>query len=422
MRVMKRHIPLKIFLAVLGVLLLAVLFFVGRAMIHKSEPESYGSYIWAEKKESFSLDLFRAQDLRIGQNEENLRVMQIADPQLKFGFMTHDTKTIDLISRAIDKEKPHICVVTGDLTMSLFTYDAYKYFANFMEEKKQYWTLTFGNHDLEFDCSAYTIANLLKDYEYCLFDLGPSDVKGKSNFLINVYRGEDTVPAYSLIMLDSGMYPEGGGGLLWIYDSFDQTQLDFYRWTVEGLKKENGGVVIKSSLFFHIPIQEYAMMYYAKYGSDTLNTEQLLPVREVEGTVCEDEKDPLECVDEGYTVGIYYQGENTGLYALAAELGSTTAMFAGHDHANTLRGYYGDIYLAYGICTGYHTYPLFEKSNFLTDLLGLSSDIYFNQELWKDEDGKPYEKGVAVIDICIDKESGSYGNLIVEFKCESDLK
>ena len=421
MRVMKKHVPLKIFLSILGILLLVVLFFVGRAMIHQREPESYGSYVFEDRKSSFSLDLFASQNLYIESDAETLRVMQIADPQIKFGFMTHDTKTMDLLSRAIEAQKPHICVVTGDLTMSLFTYDAYKFFADFMEERKQYWTLTFGNHDLEFDCSAYTLAKLLSDYEYCLFDVGPSDVKGKSNFLVNVYRGEETVPSYSLIMLDSGMYPEGGGGLSWIYDSFDQSQLDFYEWAVRGLKEVNDGVIIKSSLFFHIPIQEHAKMYYASKG-ECIGDDVYLPVREVAGTVCENDKDPNECVDEGYTVGIYYQGENTGLYDLAASLGSTTSMFVGHDHANTLRGYYGDIYLGYGLCAGYHTYPLFEKSNFLTDLLGVSDDIYFNQQMWKDEKGVPYEKGVSMIEISIDKDSDDYGSLTVEFKFESDLK
>ncbi len=418
MRVMKRHTGLKIFLSILALLLVFVGVCAVRWIIHKQSPETYGSYTL--EGQEFDLSLFEEQNLYIEEDATSLRVMQIADPQIKFGFMTHDTKTMDLLDRAIKSEKPHICVVTGDLTMSLFTYDAYKYFADFMEEREQYWTLTYGNHDLEFDCSGYTLYNLLKDYKYCLFDKGPTDVKGESNFLVNVYREGEEVPLYSLIMLDSGMYPENGGGLSWIYDSFDRSQLDFYRWAVEGLKSANGNVTVKSSLFFHIPIQEYAMMYYKKNGSENIDTDALLPVHDVSGTVCENDKDPEECIDEGYLVGIYYQGENTGLYALAKELGSTGAMFAGHDHANTLRGYYGDIYLAYGRCAGYHTYPLFEKSNFLTDLLGVSEDVYFNQQMWVDENGVPYEKGVTMIEIDLTAEN--YGQLTVTDKAGSEFR
>ena len=419
MRVMKRHIPLKIFLCVLSLFLLVAAFFIVRGVIHQREPEAYGSYEMGAQE--FDLSLFEGENLYIG-TDEKLRIMQISDPQMKFGFMTRDTKTIDLIGRAIDAQNPHLCVVTGDLTLSVFTYDAYKYFADFMEEKQQYWTLVFGNHDLEFDCSAYTIAELLSGYEYCLFDVGPSDVKGHSNFLVNVYRGEEIVPSYSLIMMDSGSSAEGAGGLSFVYDSFDQSQLDFYKWAVNGLKSVNDGVIVKSSLFFHIPLQEFAMMYYKSNGIDSIGEDIFLPVRELEGTVCEDNKDPEECIDEGYEVGIFYQGENTGLYALADELGSTDAMFVGHDHVNTLRGYYGDIYLAFGLCSGYHTYPFFEKSNFLLELLGLDGQSYFNQELWVDEEGNPYEKGVSMIEIDADPKSESYGALKVEFIFESDLK
>ena len=412
---MKRHTGLKIFGVFLAILLiLAAVYFV-RFFLHRQSPDTIGSYTM--KNQEFDLSLFPS--LTVDADTENLRVMQIADPQFKFGFMTHDKKTIDLIDRAIATQTPDICVITGDLTMSVFTYDAYKYFADFMEERKQYWTLTWGNHDLEFDSSAYTLWNLLKDYEYCLFDVGPSDVKGDSNFIIPVYREGEDIPAYALILMDSGMYPENGGGLSWIYDSFDSTQLDFYSWIMDGLQGINPD--IQTSLYFHIPIKEFADMYYSSLGeASPVDTSTLFPVRDIEGTVCESDKDSEECVDEGYTVGIYYQGENTGLYALVKQYGSTKAMFVGHDHVNTLRGYYGDIYLAYGRNSGYHTYPLFEKANFLTNLLGVSDDSYFNQQMWQDENGIPYEKGVTIIDISLDEET--YGEFAVYDKADSELR
>ena len=415
MRVMRRHTGLKIFLCILFILLILLAVYFIRFAIHKNEPDTYGSYTM--EGQSFDLSLFPS--LTIDKESENLRIMQIADPQIKFGFMTHDKKTMDLIDRAIRTQNPHICVVTGDLTMSLFTYDAYKYFADFMEEREQYWTLTWGNHDLEFDSSAYTLWNLLKDYKYCLFDVGPSDVKGASNFIVPVCREGEEVPEYALILLDSGMYPEDGVGLSWIYDHFDASQLGFYKWALEGLQSLNPD--ISTSLFFHIPTQEYASMYYANLGENSpVDITSLLPVRDVSGTVCESDKDPEECIDEGYTIGIYYQGENTGLYDLVKQYGSTTAMFVGHDHANTLRGFYGDIYLCYGRCAGYHTYPLFEKANWLTDLLGVSDDAYFNQEMWKDENGTPYEKGVTILDVSL--ADATYGEFTVYDKADSELK
>ena len=415
MRLIRRHTGRKVFFAILACLLILVLVYLVRFVIHKQSPDFIGSYEFYGQ--DFDLSLFPS--LTIDADSENLRVMQIADPQLKFGFMSHDKKTIDLIDRAIQTQNPDICVITGDLTMSIFTYDAYKYFADFMEEREQYWTLTWGNHDLEFDSSAYTLWNMLKNYQYCLFDVGPSDVKGDSNFIIPVYREGENIPAYALLLMDSGMYPEGGSGLSWIYDSFDETQLNFYTWAIEGLQNLNPS--IQTSLYFHIPIKEYADMYYASLGENSpINTENLLPVSGVEGTVCEGDKDPNECVDEGYTIGIYYQGKSTGLYELVLKYGSTKAMFVGHDHANTFRGRYGDIYLTYGRCSGYHTYPLFVKENFITRLLGVSDDVYFNQQMWTDENGIPYEKGVTILDISLSEQT--YGEFVVYDKTNSEMK
>lgn len=408
---MKRLFKILCILLALVILLAAAFFFV-RALMHQGGPEAFGPYEFDTEAE-FDLSLFSETNLYLPEGKQGLRVMQLADPQIKFGFMTHDKKTMDLIDRAIHHDDPDICVVTGDLTLSRFTYDAYRYFADFMEEREQYWTLTFGNHDADFDCSKYTLATLLSEYEYCLFSPGPSNIKGASNFPINVYLGESDTPAYSLIMMDSNMYPNGEKGDLatWSYDWIGEDQIEWYRWLVSGLQSVNP--TIQSTLFCHIPTQEMAEMYYANELAEGreipegIDTSVFHEISDVHGTVCEEDKTPDILVDEGYEVGILYQGKNTGLYDAVRELGSTRAMFFGHDHVNTLRGYYGGIYLGYGLCCGYHTYPYFESANFITDLLGLSDKSLYNADKWVDENGSKMEKGVTVIDISLN--SDSYG-------------
>ena len=403
MKAIRRRIGLKIFLSLLLALFLAAAFFFVRALIHRGGPESFGDYTFSADM-PFSLDYFKSESLYLPEGTEDLSVMQIADPQIKLGFMTHDKKTMDLLDRAIAEEQPDICVVTGDLTLSVFTYDAYRYFAEFMEEREQYWTLTFGNHDAEFDCSKYTLATLLDEYEYCLFSAGPENVKGASNFLVNVFVGDKTEPDYSLVMLDSGMYPEDAPGG-WVYDWLGEDQVAWYRWAIEGLQALNPE--IKTSLFMHIPTVEFAEMYYASclQNGDTLperiDASTLLDVTDVYGIVGEEPKDAGEQIDEGYDVGIFYQGKNTGLFDAVRELGSTGGIFVGHDHMNTLRGTYGGIYLSYGLCSGYHTYPYFESPNGITKLLGLSDSAMFNARLWQDKDGSILEKGVTMIDVSL---------------------
>ena len=157
-----KKVTLIVLASVLGVLLLLTAVFGIRWAVHSKTPaEGYGEYLFNGGETQFDLDLFPY--LIIEEDATQLKVMQIADPQLKFGaFPSRDRKTFDLLERAITSQKPHLCVVTGDLALSLFTYDAFKYFAEFMEDMHMPWAFVYGNHDSQFDSSKYTIYNLLK--------------------------------------------------------------------------------------------------------------------------------------------------------------------------------------------------------------------------------------------------------------------
>ena len=150
-------------------------------------------------------------------------------------------------------------------------------------------------------------------------------------------------------------------------------------------------------------------------------------VHNVSGVVRESDKKDNECVygDDGYTVGIYYQGNAEGVtdhpdvFKYIKDLGSTTALFCGHDHVNTLKGYYDGVYLGYGLCCGYHTYPFFDHEFFLTKWLGLSDKVLYNGDLWTDEQGNRLEKGVTVITVDM---SDNYGALAVADNPDSFYK
>ncbi len=430
----KRKKRRKIIWSVVGGILAVVLIFIAVYgicwAVHSKEPsEPYGSYVFDNGKAKFDIDLFPS--LVVDKDADELKIMQIADPQIKFGSFTRDTKTMDLLDRAIKEEKPDICVVTGDLTLSVFSHSAFKYFCNFMEERQQYWTFVYGNHDSQFDCSKYTIYNLLKRYEYCLFDPGPSDVYGESNFLVNIFKGErkEENLIYSLVCLDSGMYPEADNVALtdWVYDWIHQSQMDWYVWAVDGLKNIKSD--IQSSMFFHIPIKEFANMYYLNELANGREipaiVEEKLPqaeIRDVKGVVRESDKKDSEFVwgDDGYTVGIFYQGNAEGVtdhpdvFKYIKDSDCTKALFCGHDHVNNLKGYYDDIYLAYGLCCGYHTYPFFNNPKILT------GKVLYNAKLWTDEEGNQMEKGVTVIEISLGQ--ADYGALNVNDRPNSYYK
>ena len=443
----KSIIGWSIFGGIMGIILIFVGVCAIRWSVHNKTVDVYGEYVFADVKEQFDAanpDKFNSQDflnlfpsVTIDANADELKIMQIADPQIKFGSWTRDTKTMDLLDRAINAEQPDICVVTGDLTLSIFTYDAFKYFADFMEEREQYWAFVYGNHDSQFDCSKYTIYTLLSNYKYCLFNRGPSDIYGESNYLVNVFKGERKAEnlAYSLVMLDSGMYPEAENVALtdWVYDWIHQSQMDWYEWAVAGLQAIKSD--IQSSMFFHIPLKEFADMYYlneqAKGNEIPEQVKNSLPdveISEVKGVVRESDKKDTEFVygDDGYTVGIYYQGNAEGVtdhpdvFEYIKKLDCTKALFCGHDHVNNLKGYYDGIYLGYGLCCGYHTYPFFDSEFFITKWLGLSDKVLYNGDLWTDENGNRMEKGVTVINVAL--ASDNYGSLTVTDTPDSAYK
>lgn len=416
-------------LAILGIILGVILLMVGAfgicwAVHSKTPAEGYGDYAFNNGNTKFDLDLFPS--LVIPASAEQLKIMQIADPQIKFGaFPNRDRKTFDLLEKAIKTEQPDLCVVTGDLTLSLFTYDAFKYFADFMQKMDVKWAFVYGNHDAQFDCSKYTICNLLKQYDNCLFTRGPSDVYGESNYLVNVFKGSKSKEnlAYSLVMLDSGMYPEAGNTSLsdWVYDWIHQDQIDWYNWAMDGLKQINPQ--IQTSMYFHIPLKEFADMYYAnelQKGNQIpadVDAAALKEVQGVTGVVRESDKKQSELIDKGYSVGIFYQGKDPtaashlDLFAAVKNQNCTKAIFCGHDHVNNLKGYYDGVYLGYGLCCGYHTYPFFNKFP--------SDKILYNGSLWVDEDGKLMEKGVTLIQV--DLTAQNYGELTVADKGVSKL-
>ena len=127
-----------------------------------------------------------------------------------------------------------------------------------------------------------------------------------------------------------------------MYDYIHDDQVDWYAGEVERMNSEAGHTV-NSMVFFHIPLQEY--------------------------------KTATELYLDGSDAVKYYFGENPGdhggitnelvccsdfpskLFDTAVELGSTTAMFCGHDHYNNASIEYKGIRLTYGMSIDYLAMP-----------------------------------------------------------------
>ena len=225
-----------------------------------------------------------------------------------------------------------------------------------MEKLGVYWTLGFGNHDTE-AYSYYSREDISKFYEgedmkHCLFQTGDDEVDGYGNQVINIKNSKGII-TQSLYLFDSHSYINGDVlGLRWQYDNIHQSQVDWYKNTVNALNEQNQKKLdelglkeksdIKSAAFFHIPLDEQREAWYEYANNNFEDTENVKLVYGVAG--------------EGNKIVYSGVGEDE-LFETMLELGSTKAVFVGHDHYNNFSIEYKGIRLTYGMSVDYLAYP-----------------------------------------------------------------
>ena len=193
------------------------------------------------------------------------------------------------IEACLEEVKPDLVVLGGDnifglsavaefmdTPISIMTYRA---IAELFEEHKQYWTLTFGNHDSESVLDKIDYLNEVVKYDY--FIGGTEDEKyfsakvfptdtliGNShadyyvgNYSIPVYDETGTQIAYNIFVLDSGSYTLTPPADV-PYLSITREQTDWYLSESEKLEQESGHIV-PAVMFSHIPFAEMEDAYNA---------------------------------------------------------------------------------------------------------------------------------------------------------------
>jgi len=297
--------------------------------------------------------------------DSDLKILQLTDVHIGGGWMSlkKDAMAINAVAAMVTAEKPDLVIVTGDIGYPVpFQAGTFnnkppaKIFAALMEQLGVYWTLGFGNHDTEL----YSFYNREKigalyaggSYPHCLFMTGPEDIDGVGNQIIAV-KNTDGLVTQLLYVFDSHSYTGGDFlGIMWKYDNIHQNQIDWYADTLSVYQQENEAIyadmpagdipTLKSCLFFHIPLTEYKDAWYEYINNGQQDTEN---VHYVYGTAGESKK-------------VVYCGiGNDELFETALALGSTQAMFCGHDHYNNFSVDYKGIRLTYGRSVDYLAYP-----------------------------------------------------------------
>lgn len=252
----------------------------------------------------------------------DFRILHLSDTHIAAkDYQERQFKFLDLTIRDSNCD---MIVVTGDLFTFADKATAIRYF-DFLDSYGKPWTVTFGNHDEQCYFSVDWMTNYLNNYgSNCKFiDLQADDVFGNSNFVINLNKNGKTFE--HLIIMDSNRYHYGFD--YFGYDYFKKDQIEWYKRVLDYSKDKNGEVV-KSLMFYHIPLPEI---------------NDIDPSTYISGELREDPCPPKY---------------NSGFFDVIKSYGSTTGMYFGHDHVNDFVANYQGIDFAYAITSTDRIYAL----------------------------------------------------------------
>ena len=257
---------------------------------------------------------------------DDFKILLLSDIQIG---SRNDLDVLDLIDEVVEKTSPDLIITLGDNTTGFYAQFHAMSLVNHMELYEIPWLVTLGNHDNEGIADRNWHGNLYQNAENSLFEMGPSTIHGVGNFVLNIESND--LPIYSLIMMDSNEKISYEDTI--DYDVIRESQILWYEWLMRELP-EAYGVDISSMLFFHIPIPEYndAKDEFLDYTGTNPN---------IFGEINENISSPPI---------------NSGLFESILDYGSTTHIFVGHDHLNTLSFPYQGVQFSYGLKTGTNTY------------------------------------------------------------------
>ena len=287
--------------------------------------------------------------------KDDFKILQLTDIHLggSLASIRKDKKALEAVYREIAYTKPDLVIVTGDLTfplgimsLSLNNASPVLQFAAMMRNLNIPWAFTFGNHDTEAVASMdeSSLCALYRSLSFktsgtLLYPYVQPQITGRNNQLLELYNPDGTLNQ-ALFLLDSNAYTGEG---INDYDFIHDDQVDWYARQVERLNQMAGGTVA-SMAFFHIPLQEYRDAYELyEAGSDE--------VTYYFGANDEETIDKVCCSDYP-----------SALFDKMVALGSTKALFCGHDHYNNMSLGYRGIRLTYGMSIDYLAMPGIEKS------------------------------------------------------------
>ncbi|KAB7707658.1 phosphoesterase [Bacillus aerolatus] len=268
-----------------------------------------------------------------------------------------DRRTIQLMEKVLDSEKPDFVVLNGDNLSSgcdtaLEMKQAINNIAQPMEQRGIKWAITFGNHDEDSTPNSgldeQDMLKIYMSYPHNMNQPGEKGITGTGNMNLLIRDSKGKKAAFNLWLLDSGRYaPKTIAGQDFEgYPTWDWLRFNQVRWYYDTSKKieKQVGRKVPSLMFIHIPLWEHRYMWYASVDERS-ESQHALAVKK-HNIVGERNED--ECPGP----------VNSGLFSAMLERGDVKGVFCGHDHINTYSGNYYGILLGYAGSAGFGAYGL----------------------------------------------------------------
>ena len=348
-----------VFLAKFISLALSVLTSVALVFTPVTEAQNLTNYAYAKSFGQVDYDADRLvptedADGWVFNTDRPLKVVQLTDIHIGGGLLskTFDRNAMNAVAAMIKYEKPDLVVLTGDMVYpipfqgaTLNNKVSTKVLITLLETLGVYYAPLFGNHDTE-AYSTHTrdqIGDVWGDdsLEYSLFKKGPEDVDGVGNYIIKVKNNEGIVKN-ALFCMDSNDYRKDDLlGVTGNYDNFHDNQIEWYKSKVNEIDAYNKTInpaepVFTSLVFFHIPLEEFGIAWEEYKANGNTENVTYIEGEHRERTCCSPFADEF--------------------FETVLELGSTKALFCGHDHINNGTVEYKGIKLVYGMSIDYLAY------------------------------------------------------------------
>lgn len=271
--------------------------------------------------------------------------------------------SIRMIQAAVDKTQPDFVVFGGDNIAGEWNTakpgypgslenvkEAIRQILEPVVSKSIPFAVVFGNHDHESGVTREEQMKIYQSYPGCLAIDEGETLPGCGTYNLTVKNSAGNKNVFNLWFFDS--HSGAPEGMPSGYAAVEKSQIEWYENTSDVLKSQNGGKVLPSLAFQHIPVPEvYDLFQEVPKGTKGA----------VRGQIGSRRDKYYKIADSSKVTGKLGEGPcspdyNNGQFASWKSKGDVLGAFFGHDHVNDYLGKLDGIYLGATKSAGVRSY------------------------------------------------------------------